>query len=252
MGYIGNIPYNPTNDPMAQLALALRNYDEGQQNKQGGRQMMNIGREMGAGLPQNMTTPTNPMALQLLSRLLTSQVMTPLQESQIKSNNALADWRKNRPAEGAAKPLTRANISTARTKANQIIDKLPSKTFEWGYKNFTKETMLRGYEEYRMLNDYDNLQASETKRLDKVWDKMVGFYNAGKKGKSLRNEYDWDPESAEVKDLRGLTPAVKTQLPHQALAPFWEGIDKEERQEITDALKANPNNITEILRILSG
>ena len=95
--------------------------------------------------------PGQPLThMQMLSKVLSSGLpvdkamgvirsmprpMTPLQQSQIKSNNALADWRKNRPPEGAAKPLTRVNISTARTKANQIIKDMKQRTWKMGVKN---------------------------------------------------------------------------------------------------------------------
>lgn len=180
------------------------------------------------------------------------KAMTPLQKSQIKANEALANWRKNRPPEGAQKPLTRSNISTAKRSALKILKDVPTVfAHQFGRKNYSQANLTEAYKEFRIEQVYDILSEKAKQRLDKVWDSLIAVRNKTIEG---GNEYDWAPESAEVKDLRAATTGTSTKdpPPHQALAPFWEGIDQEERQEITDELQVNPNSITEILRILGS
>jgi len=101
MSYIGHIPQRNKYAGVGGFAENLvAGLIQQQQNKQAGQQMMDIGRGMGAGFPQNMTTPTNPMALQLLAQMLSRQAMTPMtdldrryKESLIESHKSLAAKR---------------------------------------------------------------------------------------------------------------------------------------------------------------
>jgi len=164
------------------------------------------------------------------------------------------------------KPVTRSGISAAKIKAEKFLrpknKNIAMRKWKAGKANYTQENILETYKQYMLDRDYENLNDTDRARLDKVWDETVAFYNK-KPGKATKGEYDWDPASPEIVELRESSQTPKANMkardkdrfgkaPHPDLEEHWGKILDDEKEEIKEALSLNPNNITEILRILNS
>ena len=180
--YVTAMAADPTADPASIIAgLEQPQYDSG---------LLGTFQKIASGMPGGQGS--------VLGQLQASLVTTPLQRQQIATSKAREEAY-GQPA--AAKPLTRSNISTAKSKALKILKDAPKVwAHQFGRKNYSQATLTEAYKEYRIDQSYDMLLDADKQKLDKVWDNLIAVRNKTIEG---GNEYDWDPESAEIKDLRG-------------------------------------------------
>lgn len=125
-----------------------------------------------------------------------------------------------------------------------------------------QEDIIQAYKNALLGFEFNETQQ---KQFDRIWDAKA------KKLTPVRQQEDskgnivkvgWDPNSPEVKQARREIktkepePQISQQqlesAPDERLDQFWADLPDEEKLEIIQKLKENPDNINSILRILQG
>jgi hypothetical protein len=162
-----------------------------------------------------------------------AQADLELTQSRTAANKAAATMRQQQAqAEAeAAKPIKK--------KRSDFMDEAiqNAKKTKVG-KNYTQANLLDAWQEYKKVKDYDSKSDAEKRQLWSLWNSKIESKN--KKTNRLQQmvgmdgEYEWNPNTASE------------------LEPYWQDLPDDEKQEIEDALKTDPNNLSEILRILKN
>jgi len=113
-------------------------------------------------------------------------------------------------------------------------------------KNFDHTEIFDAYQKYRINNNYDNLKEPQKKALDNLWDNKIKVWNAAGYKNVGKKEFDWKPNSKEVKALRKPTPPRRLVAPTTGLRSVWSDLTEGQKSEINRRLK-EPGYIDNIL-----
>lgn len=149
--------------------------------------------------------------------------------------------------------LSEAQRNTARKSVKTIISEMSHGTWLGdmkGFKNFKRNNLIQGYEQYRTENDYASKSTEHQKWLDDNWDSQMTTYNKAGYKDHGKNEFDWDPKDDRVKELRGkpleVYKGVKDKTAHQKIIRIWGDLSKEMQAQVT-ALRATGASWEEII-----
>lgn len=98
--------------------------------------------------------------------------------------------------------LTSTELSNARKGVKTLVRETPDK---WapGWSDYSRDTLLDLYKQYRVENDYESKSEENRAKLDEIFDSQMATYNrVGHPSVTGKNEFDWDPEDERVQALR--------------------------------------------------